>query len=77
MNENIVELLSALESTYKNKILEGILENGEYFEETYLNESFQEFKDSTLKLLNKLKPVAMRNEMFEVYDELVELLTNK
>ncbi len=76
MQEDILELLNTIENSYKKNPLEALLESEEYFENTNLYESFQEFKEKTKYLLIRLKAIASRNEMYEAVDLFDELLDN-
>lgn len=75
MNDNLELLFQEIENNPEN-LLTTLLIYGEYTEETDLEGLYNEWKETTLELLNKLKRLAGRNTMSESVEIINDVLDN-
>lgn len=75
-NEDIIEMLDILETSYKGKFLEGLIESKDYLEGSKFYQDFVEFSYYGKQLLTKLKNFSNSNELYESTDSIQEIIDN-
>lgn len=73
--DNVIAFIDEVESRPQASILDEIVFNKDFFDETHLESDVQNWFEQTKPFLTKLKNYAKRKERYEFVDRIDEIIT--